>query len=179
MVNSKKGDVWVSAVLYFGLGIVIIAILLAAGLPVINKLRDKNVVIQTKEVMHTLDNNIRQVIKDGSGSQRVVTLNVKKGNFNIDDTNNRITWLYEGSKAVISEPGVDVTEGKLRIRTTQTGSTYTIEVSSSYDGLADITTVSGRTSLTGLNDLVVRNTGLVSVGGRQLVGVSISEPSTA
>ena len=40
---NKKGDIWVSAILYFGLGIIVIAILLAAGLPVINKLKDKNI----------------------------------------------------------------------------------------------------------------------------------------
>ena len=61
---QKKGDVWISAILYFGIGIVIITILLTAGLPVINKLRDKNIIIQTKQVMHTMDDNIREVIKE-------------------------------------------------------------------------------------------------------------------
>ena len=74
---NKKGDVWISAILYFGIGIVVITIILAAGLPVINRLRDKNVIIQTKQVMHTIDDNIREVIREGPGSQRVVTISAK------------------------------------------------------------------------------------------------------
>ena len=50
----KKGDIWISAALYFGLGIVVLSLILAAGLPVINKLRDKNIIIQTKEIMFKL-----------------------------------------------------------------------------------------------------------------------------
>mgnify|MGYP001558011191 FL=1 len=58
-MGKKGASIWISAVLYFGIGIIILTILLTAGLPVINKLRDKNIVIQTKQVMHTLDENIR------------------------------------------------------------------------------------------------------------------------
>ena len=83
-MKSKKADVWVSAVLYFGLGIIVISLLLAAGLPAINKLRDKNVIIQTKEVFQVLDKNIRDVVRGGPGSQRVVSVDIKKGDFKID-----------------------------------------------------------------------------------------------
>ena len=58
---NKKGDsTWISAVLYFGIGIIIISILLAAGTPVVNRIRDKNTILQTKETMSNLDDNIRE-----------------------------------------------------------------------------------------------------------------------
>ena len=44
----KNGQTWISAVLYIALGTILLTIILAAGLPVINNLRDKNVVIQTQ-----------------------------------------------------------------------------------------------------------------------------------
>lgn len=173
---KKKGDIWVSAVLYFGLGIVVITILLAAGLPVINKLRDKNVVIQTKQVMHSLDQNIREVIKEGPGSQRVVTVNIKKGAFVIEEADDTevVRWVYNNSKVLISEPGIDVPEGKLIIRTDGASleDTYNIQIYTNYSGLANITRPAGKPlTLVGINDLVIRNEGLQG----ELVRVSISE----
>lgn len=162
----KKGDVWVSAILYFGLGIVVITILLVAGLPVINKLRDKNIVIQTKEVMHTIDQNVREVIKEGPGSQRVVSLNIKKGK--IDVESNKIVWTYEGSKIPISEPNencenpaIEVAEGKLNIVTCNAAvaKTYNIKIYSEY---SEAGLQSGITTLQGLSDLVIRNEGVAN-----------------
>ena len=34
----KRGDIWISAVLYMALGIIVIALILAASLPVIDRL---------------------------------------------------------------------------------------------------------------------------------------------
>ncbi len=173
---KKKGDIWISAILYFGLGIVVITILLAAGLPVINKLRDKNVVIQTKQVMHALDQNIREVIREGPGSQRVVTMNVKKGAFIVDEEYEKIIWGYNNSKALISEPYLNVPEGKLTIRTENgtTRGSYNIIIYTDYSDLADITRPPGKPlTIIGINDLVIRNEGLDP--GADFVRVSISE----
>ncbi len=172
---QKKGDVWIGAILYFGLGIVIITILLAAGLPVINKLRDKNVVIQTKQVMHSLDENIREVIKEGPGSQRIVTVNLKKGSFTINDSGEILIWKYKNSKVLISEPGINVPEGKLVIRTDNSAvkGSYDISIYANYSGLANITRSVGKPlTLEGINDLVIKNIGLDPSGN---VSVSISE----
>src|SRR3989344_9677985 len=103
MRRNKKGDVWVSAVLYFGLGMVLLTIILAAGTPVVNRLRDKNIVLQTKEVMHTLDSNIREVAREGPGSQRPLAVDIRKGEFLIDRVNNKVEWSYD-TKALLSEP---------------------------------------------------------------------------
>lgn len=170
---KKRGSVWISAVLYFGLGIVVISILLAAGMPVINKLRDKNVVIQSKEVMHTLDQNIREVIREGPGSQRIVTVNIKKGAFIIDESpdRERIVWVYNNSKILISDLDTEVFEGKLTILTTKGSTGYNIEIYTEYGTIADLTRPSDRQyTLVGINDLVIRNNGLE--GGKIVVSIS-------
>src|SRR3990167_9519809 len=93
MISNKKGDIWISAVLYFGLGIVVLSLILAAGLPVINKLRDKNIIIQTKDIMFSLDNLIRDVARSGAGEQRAVNLDIKKGQFLINNNHDTINWI--------------------------------------------------------------------------------------
>ena len=173
---TKRGAaVWVSAILYFGIGIVIITILLTAGLPVINKLKDKNVVIQSKQVMHTLDENIRDVIREGPGSQRVVTVNLKKGELEVDDGNDLVRWTYRNSNVLISEPGIDVREGRLNVRTEEAlqGDKYDITITIYYSTVADISTDTGVGNLVGLTDLIVRNEGLNNTNA-EFVTVSIS-----
>ena len=167
---QKKGDVWISAILYFGIGIVIITILLTAGLPVINKLRDKNIIIQTKQVMHTMDDNIREVIKDGTGSQRVVTVNIKKGTINVNEVLDEVVWTFQGANIPISEPtereedDIEVAEGKIFIVTKESaeGGKYDISIILRYrDEDVDIIKGTGDAgSIAGIGDLTIRNNGI-------------------
>lgn len=109
----KKGDIWVSAVLYIALGTIVIVVLLAAGLPVINKLKDRNVVLQTKELMYTVDDTIRTVINEGPGSQRQLNpFVIKAGSFYV--YKNSVNWSFE-TKAVVIEPKIEKKEGTLDI----------------------------------------------------------------
>jgi hypothetical protein len=171
---NKKGDIWISAVIYFGLGIIVITILLTAGLPVINKLRDKNVIIQTKTVMHSLDENIREVIKEVPGSQRVVTINLKKGTIDVDIDSEKVIWYMNDTKILISEPGIEVPEGKLKIITMNAPveGQYDVSISVDYKDLANLTRPVGKPrTLIGINDLVIRNEGLEG----NKIKISISE----
>lgn len=107
-VNSymKKGQIWTSAVLYIVIGVITISIILSAGVPLVNKLKDKNTIIQTKELMLDLDKVIREVRNEGPGSKRVIQpFVIKDGNFFINTTNNenKIQWILKTS-AVFVEP---------------------------------------------------------------------------
>lgn len=99
----KKGFVWISAVLYIALGIVAISLVMTAGLPLINKMKDRNTILQTKELMHTIDKNIQQVRSEGVGSRRYLEpVIIKGGKLFIDDFENRIWWEIK-TKAKIME----------------------------------------------------------------------------
>ena len=112
----KRGQIWISAVIYIGLGIVAIALLIGAGVPLINKMRDRNTFFQTKDVMHTIDNAVFEVFSEGPGSRRFLSpINIGKGNLyiheNLDQT---IKWRME-TDAVLQEPGTNLMEGNLEI----------------------------------------------------------------
>lgn len=166
-MKNKKADIWISAALYFGLGVIVVTIILSAGLPLIDRLKDKNVVIETKDVMFTLDDNIRQVIRQGPGEQRVLTIEIKKGDLIIDNSGNMIVWAYT-TKALLSEPGVEILEGNLKIITENTNveKEYKITLTLSYEGLADIRadkdtpnpTQEPPITLSGNNKLIIKNT---------------------
>src|SRR3989344_4483624 len=114
---NKKADIWISAVIYIGLAITILTIVLAAGMPVINKLRDKNVEIQTRDVMSSLDDTIRTVVKEGPGSRRTPVIKINRGEFKIDEAQNEIVWTLSNSKFMFSQPDVPIDEGNLKINT--------------------------------------------------------------
>jgi len=165
----KKGQIWVSAALYFGLGIIVLTIILTAGMPVINKLRDKNTVIQTKEVMNIMDNNIREVIRGGPGSQRVIEVEIKKGNFVINEDSETINWSME-SRALLSQPGETIEEGNLNIVTEETNvkDKYNVKIGIDYshvmkdengEGLIDLEYGPANNVISGMNELVIKNTG--------------------
>ena len=166
---NKKGSVWISAALYFGLGIVVLSIILAAGMPVINKLRDKNVAIQTKEVFFKLDNSIREVARGGPGTQRLLHVEIKKGDLSFTGCDeSKILWQYE-TKAMLSEPEpIDLDEageelnatkeGNLRIITKKMGmkGKYLVKMWLDYD---EVDVVPHVMTVKGGTDLVVSNRG--------------------
>lgn len=100
-----RGQVWIEAVLYIAIGIVAISLILTAGLPVIYKMRDRNTVMQTKDMLYAFDNAIRQVSSEGLGSQRILDpVIVKGGVLNIKE--NELLWQMD-TEAEIMEPCED------------------------------------------------------------------------
>ncbi len=100
----KKGQIWISAVLYIALGVVAITIVLSAGVPVINKIKDKNVIIQTRDIFLTLDNIIREVRDEGPGSRRIIEpFTIKGGSLFIKPEENKILWEMK-TATVFTEP---------------------------------------------------------------------------
>jgi type II secretory pathway pseudopilin PulG len=129
MIN-KKGDIWVSAVIYIALGIIILSIVLAVGIPTIQKMKDNHVAKQTKEIMFKIDENIRSVYNQGPGAQTQLKIKVGKGDLTIEQ--NKIEWIMR-TKALLSEPGATVTEGPMTIITTQSAQEGEYDISLMLD----------------------------------------------
>jgi len=172
----KKGQTWISAVLYIALGTIIMTIILAAGMPIISKLKDKNIVIQTKEVMYGVDRAINTVLSEGPGSQRTVHIDVGRGDFIIDGNKEHINWSME-TKALLTAPGVMLHEGSLDILTKETAveDKYVIMLGIDYSENADVKfgdvdpdivkTIKGRYSL------IIKNKGPLEEGAKPTVHI--------
>ncbi|MCD4759711.1 hypothetical protein K8R33_02395 [archaeon] len=157
---KKDGGIWVSAILYIAMGVVLLTVVLAAGLPAINKMKDSYTSRQTKDLMITLDNNIRNVFHEGPGSQRIVSINIGRGDFIINEGSDEITWELESS-AIISEIGQTVNEGNLKILTQKTGvkDKYEIYLTLDYDAIGLDIVYTGPQKLSGDHKFSILNKG--------------------
>lgn len=161
-MKSKKSVIWVSAVLYIALGIIVISILLTAAIPVVNKLRDKNTFIETKKLLYTLDSNIKTVAKEGPGSQRELSpFVIGSGQLYIHDNNDTIIWSMETTAELI-EPGVNIEEGALEmyLEKSRVVGKYIISINSKYTSIYDLKLKSQyNPPYSGRYSVVVKHTG--------------------
>lgn len=169
MINTmgKKGDIWISAILYLALGLIIISILLAIAMPVVGKYIDQNIFRSSKGVMQTLDENIVDVSNDGPGSARFISpFSVEKGKIIIDEVTNTIVWNFETSAELVS-PGIEFKEGNLVILLSEssTGDDYVMTITRKFSDdeskVADliITENSLASPFQGVFSLKIENTG--------------------
>lgn len=105
-----KAQVWVSALLYLLISIIVVVLVLEAGLPLIQKMGDEAYYSKAKEDFSSIDKTIKEVSKEGKGSQRVVPLEIRKGELNVRD--NQIYWEYE-TKAEILSHKTQTSQGNL------------------------------------------------------------------
>ncbi len=103
----KRGQIWISVVLYMALGVVALTLILTAGVPLVQKMKDKNTFAQTKSLFFTLDNNIKAVTNEGPGATRLLTpFEIKKGDFYVMEDTNTIWWKMK-TTAKLLEPSYD------------------------------------------------------------------------
>ncbi|UCD20568.1 MAG: hypothetical protein JSW08_02195 [archaeon] len=99
---KKKAVIWVSTVLYILISIAIIALVLTAVTPVINKNKDKALVEQSLEMLNELDEGVERASLT-EGTQALVEIVMKKGTLTIEES--QITWTLQDSAYMYSEPG--------------------------------------------------------------------------
>ncbi|MBI2670865.1 hypothetical protein HYX18_02720 [Candidatus Woesearchaeota archaeon] len=157
---NNKADIWISAVLYLGLGVIILTLILAVGVPVVNKIRDKNIAIDTENLMLSLDNQIRAVYSEGPGSKRPFKFEIRKGNFVVNENDETINWNFE-TTALLSQPGATVEKGNMVLLTQETSKqgTYISSFQLNYSGILNIKLQGSNGEFTGANALLVSNSG--------------------
>ena len=126
-------------------------------------MRDRNIIIQTKELMYVLDKNIRKVIEEGPGSQRDLSpLEISRGQLFIDlDIDNKIKWNLE-TKELLSEPGIPIQEGTITMLLEETNmkELYLVSLELDYKDVANINLESSYGNpFTGKYGLFIKNTG--------------------
>ncbi|MEM1988495.1 MAG: hypothetical protein QXS41_01475 [Candidatus Woesearchaeota archaeon] len=87
----KKSQIWLSTVMWILIGVLVIGLILSFGLPLFRKTREQMVYQQVVNDFQTLKNNLDQLSKEGPGAQRIIDLNIPKGNVIFE--NDTIVWL--------------------------------------------------------------------------------------
>ncbi len=146
-IHCKRGDIWVSAALYMALGLILITIILSVGMPFINKIKERNTILQTKNILIEMDKVIKGVELEGVGSRRPFFVNIQEGDFLIQEegTNERIIWkrisedkLGIESGSNVGDLGPLIEEGNLKIQSKRVGQGYEISLWMDYKGDIDI-----------------------------------------
>lgn len=173
----KQAQIWISAVLYIALGVILITIILAAGLPLIEKMKDRNTFMQTKTLMYSIDDNIKQVAKEGPGSKRYLTIDIDQGELYINlNNNNKITWIKE-TKSKLMEPNIQFQEGSLNIllEPTETEEEYKLNLELDYNNLFSISLDSQYNNpLKGKYGLSIQHSGTYDTKGNPNIVLNIN-----
>ena len=125
--SSKKGEVWVSAILYTLIITAAVILVLKIGTPMLEKMKDRTSFENSKSTMLSIDKTINEVANEGEGSQRIIPIDVKDGKIMIRD--NEISWQLK-TKTDIMNSRSDQNFGPLRI--SSNSNVRTIETNSSY-----------------------------------------------
>jgi len=129
-IGDKRGQIWVETVIYTLIGLAIIGLVLAGALPKINQKKDEMIISRSIEAIGNIDDKIYEVSR-AVGSRRVINLEVKKGEFVIDNAEDTISWILDSSFAY-SEIGVPVRFGNMDVTTTKDGD-YEVVLKKGYD----------------------------------------------
>ena len=131
MKKKKRGQVWVETVIYTLIAFSLIAAVLAFVKPKIDELQDKAVIEQSISLMKDFDSTVREIIQGGAGNKRILEIAIKEGSLIMDSVNDEILFEME-SEYVYSEPGEEISEGNLVIKTEKKGSINVITIKRSY-----------------------------------------------
>ncbi len=110
--SAKKGEIWVSAVIYVLVGVIVLTIVIQGGIPLIKSLQERSNVNRARSTFTALDQQIQEIAKEGQGSQRVVSLEISEGTVRVEDS--KLRWKIETSSKII-EPKTRVELGNLVI----------------------------------------------------------------
>ena len=110
--KKNKSQIWVSAVLYLLVTLVVMFIILDAGIPLVQNMRDKTIFTRTKDNFINLDQRMKTIIHSEPGSQEVIPIDVKKGE--ITFTKNAMLWSMD-TDANIIEPKTEINTGTVKL----------------------------------------------------------------
>jgi hypothetical protein len=139
MKRGKKGQVWVETVIYTLIALTMMGLVLAFVKPKIEEFQDKTIIMQSTDMLKKIDNIIKEIRAGGSGNQRKVEINIKKGNLEIDGVNDELIFLIEESRCEYSELEEEYREGEIIITTEKKGETNLVTLKRDYSENYNIT----------------------------------------
>jgi hypothetical protein len=134
LFKNKSGQVWVETTVYTLIGLTIIAILLAIITPQIDKVKDRTIIENTLTALEKINSELLDASQT-TGNVRIVDLRLAKGTLQISPENNAFIYSLENTRLELSEPGEELKEGNLILKTLKTGSRFKIILSLPYENI--------------------------------------------
>jgi type II secretory pathway pseudopilin PulG len=134
MIKKLRGQVWIETVIYTLIGLALIALVLSYAMPKINELKDNALVEQSINAMNGLNDKIIEV-RNNPGSRKVVDFTLKSGEMNINPINNSISLNIGGINSAYSEPGVEISVGKVKVLTENNQKNYDVIIKLVYPSI--------------------------------------------
>ena len=134
---NKRGQVWIETVLYTLIGLALIGLVLAFVTPKITETKDKLAVDQSINSLNSLDTKVNAVL-DAPGNVRFVDFTMRRGELFIDEVNDKIRFVISDLVKPYSQVGVNISVGRIVLRSEETQKTFPINLELSYSGLVDL-----------------------------------------
>ncbi len=128
---KRRGQVWIETVLYTLIGIALIGVVLAFVMPKINDQKDKLFVEQTIQSLDSFDQKINTILQ-APGNVREINFGMKQGEFHINSTDDKLVFVIPGLGKPYSEPGIDISVGRINVRTEERQDEYDVSLKISY-----------------------------------------------
>jgi len=129
---NKKGQMWISVIIYTLVAVLALVLILNTGLPILNEMKDRAVFSKVKDAMLSLDSQITDVASQGEGSQAIVNLEIRDGQAFIE--NNQFIWEIDTTNEIVS-PRTSSQIGNLIISSNANVKTYETD----YDFIMETT----------------------------------------
>jgi type II secretory pathway pseudopilin PulG len=134
-----RGQVWIETVLYTLIGLALIGVVLAIASPQINETKDRIIVDQTVDSLNLFDQKVYAAIDGSPGNIRKVNaFRMKRGSLLINKTGEEIYYVLDGLGRPYSQPGEVIEDGRVSVLTIERTNSYTVRLTLSYQGIADI-----------------------------------------
>ena len=133
--KNRRGQNWVETVIYTLIAFSLMGLVLAFVVPKIEETRDRGIIEQSIGILQDIDSLIRNL--GGPGNQRTLELGISKGTMTIDAVNDRIFFEME-SREQYSQPGENISVGKIIVNTKGEGKINIVTLSLDYTGQYNI-----------------------------------------
>jgi len=112
MLKRKAVSTLITTAFIVLLTIMAMALTLTIGMPAINKAKEASVINEALQNMKVIDNTIREVASEGSGSLRSPQIKVSGGEYRVNQKANSLDFTYT-IKYGLFQPGTFVKDGNL------------------------------------------------------------------
>jgi len=130
--SNRIGQVWVETVIYTLIALILIGAVIAFAKPKIEQLQDRAITEKSLNMLNEIDNQIRELTEWGEDNNRLIYIELKKGNLIIDGENDNIAFEMQ-SKNKYSQEDVRVPIGSsIEVLTTKNGENYLVNLMINY-----------------------------------------------